>query len=186
MLCPKDRKTPLQDDSLAESLAVKRCDGCKGIWLPSAEYEAWQAKQPPSDPDPSRLLEPLEVDFVQSPYDTKAALCPECGSYLSRAKISLEKPFYVERCANCGGIWCDRGEWDVLEKLGFHRTIQTLFTQEWQAKVRRCEMIEQERQAMIDKLGQDLAERIFALAEVLEKHPAGDFGVAYLMRRFEE
>jgi Zn-finger nucleic acid-binding protein len=186
VLCPKDCKTPLTQGLLTQSLVVQCCEDCKGTWIPSQEYEAWQAQQPTTNPDPKKLKQPLDVDYVQSPYDTKAALCPECKNYLARARISLEKPFYVERCPNCGGIWCDRGEWDILEKLGFHYTIQALFTQEWQARVRKRELIEQERQAMMDKLGQELAQKVFELAEALEKHPHGDFAVAYLMRRFED
>lgn len=185
MLCPKDRKTPLNTSLLGDSLTSHQCPDCKGTWIPPGEYETWQARQQRINPDPARLTQPLDVDFVESPYDAKAALCPDCGSYLARAKVSLRKPFFVERCPSCGGIWCDHGEWAVLEKLGFHTTIQMLFTQEWQTRVRHHELLEQERQATIDKLGSQVAEQVFALAKVLEDHPNGDFGVAYLMRRFE-
>lgn len=186
MLCPKDRKVSLQEGYLAETLRVQCCPDCKGSWIPADRYQEWQAQHPdiPS-PDPSRCTEKLDVEFVQSAYDTRAALCPECQHYLARARINLSTPFYVERCPNCGGIWCDQGEWMVLEKLGWHRTIETLFTQEWQTRVRKCELAEQERQAMIDKLGPELAQAVFQLASRLEKHPQGDFAVAYLMRRFE-
>ncbi|WP_434555450.1 zf-TFIIB domain-containing protein [Prochlorothrix hollandica] len=185
VLCPKDRKHTLSESLLEDSLAVQCCPDCKGTWIPAENYETWQNQQPPAAPDPARLSQPLEVDFHQSPYDAKAALCPECSSYLARAKVNWSKPFFVERCPNCGGIWCDRGEWTILERLGLHRTIQVLFTQEWQAKVRHHETLEQERAATIDKLGPDIATQVFALAQLLEDHPNGDFGVAYLMRRFE-
>jgi Zn-finger nucleic acid-binding protein len=89
----------------------------------------------------------------------------------------------VERCTQCRGIWCDYGEWDILQKLGLHTTIEQLFSNEWQTKVRSHQFSQQERQATIDKLGSELAERVFELGELLEKHPNGDFGVAYLMRR---
>jgi hypothetical protein len=47
-------------------------------------------------------------------------------------------------------------------------------------KVRERQFSEQERQATIEKLGSELAERVFELAEVLEKHPNGDFGCCLL------
>lgn len=84
---------------------------------------------------------------------------------------------------HCRGIWCDYGEWDILERLGLHTTIEQLFSNEWQTKARSHRFSEQERQATIDKLGIELAGRVFELAEALERHPNGDFGVAYLMRR---
>lgn len=185
MLCPKDRKTPLTDTCLTDGLNVKYCADCKGTWLPAEEYKVWQKHQPQPALDPAKLSDRLDVEFVQSPYDTKAALCPECGAYLSRARVGWQSAFYVERCPACDGIWCDHGEWNVLEKLGFHTAIQTLFSQDWQARVRKQEGLDQERRATIDKLGLELAEKIFALAEELEQHDKGDFGVAYLMRRFE-
>lgn len=185
MQCPKDRKTPLVANTLAENLPVQSCPDCKGTWIRSTDYEAWQAAQPQAAL-PQELPAVLDVDFVQSPFDTKAALCPECQHYLARAKVGLATPFYVERCPNCAGIWCDRGEWDVLEKLGLHTTIERLFSSEWQARVREKAQADQERQATIAKLGPELAAQVFELAEALKQHPNGDFGVAYLMRRFEQ
>jgi Zn-finger nucleic acid-binding protein len=181
--CPKDKKVELASSYLTGNLAVQCCPDCKGTWIPAAEYESWQSHQPHAAPEVPRTL---DVDYVQSPFDTKAALCPECNHYLARARVGLKMPFYVERCPNCGGIWCDHGEWDVLEQLGLHTAIEQLFTSEWQTRVKEREYAERERQATIEKLGADLAQRVFELAEQLEDHPNGDFGVAYLMRRFDQ
>jgi len=46
-------------------------------------------------------------------------------------------------------------------------------------------MNELERQAVIDKVGVEMAQRVFDLADLLKKHPNGDFAAAYLMRRFD-
>ncbi len=181
--CPKDRKTELESSRLSGNLAVQCCADCKGTWIPSGEYEEWQSHLPDR---PKGVPATLDVDYVQSPFDSKAALCPECNHYLSRAKVGLKTPFYVERCPNCNGIWCDHGEWEVLEKLGLHTAIEQLFTSEWQIRVKARESAEREREATIEKLGADLAHRIFELAEILENHPNGDYGVAYLMRRFDK
>jgi Zn-finger nucleic acid-binding protein len=181
--CPKCKKAMLLDGVLSEQLAVKYCQECKGTWIPASEYEQWQAHQS-SHPGVSQLpSETLSVDFVQSPFDAKAALCPECQRYLSRARVNLKTPFYVERCMQCRGIWCDYGEWDILEQLGLHTTIEQLFTNEWQSRARERQFFDKEREATIDKLGSELASQVFELAEALANHPNGDFGVAYLMRR---
>jgi Zn-finger nucleic acid-binding protein len=181
--CPKCKNVTLLDGVLEGKFAVNYCQECKGTWIPATEYEDWQARQPYNSSVPNALSGTLDVDFVKSPLDTKAALCPECRRYLSRAKVNLKTPFYVERCMQCRGIWCDYGEWDILEKLGLHTTIEELFSNEWQTRTREQKFSVQERQATIDKLGSELAGRVFELAELLEKHPNGDFGVAYLMRR---
>ena len=74
MNCPKCKNVSLIDGTLAGHLAVKQCMECKGTWIPASEYEAWQASlsQLPSV-DPELLSQTLPVDFVQSPFDTKAA-----------------------------------------------------------------------------------------------------------------
>lgn len=184
--CPKDKNVILESQTIAGDLSVMCCPDCKGTWIPAEQYESWQAKQAPIDTSAEALLPKiLEVEFKQPPQDTRAALCPDCSRYLSRAKVSLKNPFYVERCMACGGIWCDRGEWDVLEALGLHTSIEKLFSNTWQERVKELTYSHRERQATIDKLGDDLAAKVFELAELLEKHPNGDFGVAYLMRRFD-
>lgn len=183
MQCPKTKSIDLVDSVFSGKLPVKHCPDCKGSWISADDYRSWQSHQPIHQ----KQLTPstLDVDYVRSPFDTKAALCPECGHYLARVKIATRNPFYVERCVNCGGIWCDYGEWEVLEQMGLNTTIEQLFTSEWQIRLREVEYAQREREATIDKLGKDLAQQVFALAEQLENHPNGDFGVAYLMRRFE-
>lgn len=56
----------------------------------------------------------------------------------------------------------------------------------WQTRVKALELAAREQQALTDKLGPDIAEKIFNLARLLENHLNGDFGVAYLMRRFDQ
>ncbi len=170
---------------LSGKLPVKCCPDCKGTWIPAFEYQTWLATQPAPTQAPPADLPQLTVDFVQSPLDTKAALCPDCGRYLSRAKVGLDTHFYVERCMDCGGIWCDYGEWEVLEKLGLQTTVAQMFSAEWQSRVRENESALRERRLMVERLGEELATQIFQLAEILAVHPHGDFAVAYLMRRFD-
>ncbi|MGJ3249365.1 MAG: zf-TFIIB domain-containing protein [Elainellaceae cyanobacterium] len=183
MQCPKDREIELVDSWLSDQLAVQECPKCQGNWIPSTEYQKWRGEPPDMIEVPQQML---SIQCESPPNDTKGALCPACGCFLSRAKVALRTPFYVERCSNCGGIWCDRGEWDILEMLGLHVAIEQLFSSDWQSRVKEVELANRERQATIDKLGEELALRVFELAELLEQHPNGDFGVAYLMRRFEE
>ncbi len=185
MHCPKCRKIELKDSLLSDELEVKSCQECKGNWIPTEHYQGWKAKQPKTAIAVRTLTQKLDVDFVQSPYDAKAALCPNCGKYLSRAKVSLNTPFYVERCNDCG-IWCDHGEWEILTQLGLSNTIEKLFSREWQAKVQKAQHYHKERQALVEKIGSELAQEIFALAEVLKDHPQGDFALAYMMRRVGE
>lgn len=184
MQCPKCQQGELQLIALRHDLNVQCCSHCHGMWIPPEVYAQWRHQQPL--PNLDDLPKALDVDHSLTLLDSRAALCPDCGCFFSRAKVGSKRPFYVERCPKCEGLWCDRGEWDVLEQMGLHTIIDQLFTSEWQTKIRQRELAERERQATMEKLGEDLALRVFELAELLEKHPNGDFGVAYLMRRFDK
>ncbi len=49
---------------------------------------------------------------IQDPLD-----CPYCGKKMSRGFFSYGLPVEVDRCINCGGIWFDRGELEMLQYL---------------------------------------------------------------------
>lgn len=188
MRCPKE-ETELTAGQMIPGLPAQDCPDCGGAWIAATDYKGWQAERtnPDAVPAPKVLPSSLETDFQPAPLDGRAGLCPECGYYLVRARINLSKvPFYVERCRSCEGIWCDRGEWPILEQLGIDTHIGSIFLPEWQAQLRRLETDARERQATVEKLGPEIANRIFELAALLEAHPQGDFGVAYLMRHLQK
>jgi len=187
--CPKEGDVNLQGGELASGLPANTCPSCGGAWIQPEAYVHWQSQQINVDTPPEVAVLPLtlKTDFQPPALDNRAALCPDCRSYLVRGRVNLSQgSFFVERCPNCKGIWCDAGEWEILQQLHLHTHVEYLFSADWQAQVRDLEHQERERMATIDKLGPDIAERIFELAKLLEEHPNGDFGVAYLMRRFEK
>ncbi|WP_293162693.1 zf-TFIIB domain-containing protein [Okeania sp. SIO2C9] len=176
----------LEDAILNDIIPVKYCPESEGFWISGRNYEAWLASLPswyaPEEILPYNQFE----DFVPSPFDGKAGLCPECGTYLSRIKINIKKPFYIERCLHDGGIWFDNAEeWKILESLGLHTKIHEMFSSRWQAKVRQHQQEMINRQTVIDKLGEEIAEYVFQLADILEDNPHGDCAATYMLRRFE-
>ena len=176
----------LEDAVLNDVIPVKYCPESKGFWISGKNYEAWLDSLPswyvPEEILPYNQFE----DFVPSPFDGKAGLCPECGTYLSRIKININQPFYIERCLHDGGIWFDDAEeWKILESLGLHTKIHEMFSSRWQAKMRLHQQEMINRQTVIDKLGEEIAEYIFQLADILEDNPHGDCAATYMLRRFE-
>lgn len=188
MRCPKENTVEMVPAQMAENLTVQCCPSCSGNWIPAQLYQRWQALNAGLDAIPKQALPlTLETAFQPAPLDGKAGLCPECGTYLKRSRLNLKNnSFYIERCPLCDGLWCDQGEWQVFEALGLHVQIPIVFQPDWQARVRKLEQVERQRLAVIEKLGPEIASRIFELGELLNGHPHGDFGVAYLMRKFEK
>ncbi|MGF1522527.1 MAG: zf-TFIIB domain-containing protein [Leptolyngbyaceae cyanobacterium] len=190
MQCPKEPKARLTDGRLAPDLEAKCCPDCGGAWIPPENYIMWQKQRGidcGQEPQVDVLPSEAGLSFAISPLDNRAALCPDCGHYLVRGRVALkDSMFFVERCPNCKGYWCDRGEWEILQQLKLDTRLENIFSDLWQNQVKELEASERERRATIEKLGEAIANKIFELADLLEKHPNGDFGVAYLMRRFEE
>ncbi len=189
MFCPKHPQESLLADQLVDGLEAYNCPICNGYWIPSEDYQAWQATQVNPCLGIDSLTVPIDHDISYQPsrYDNRAGLCPSCGFYLVRGRITLRQvTFFIERCPGCKGIWCDDGEWAILNKLGLSTCVPVLFTDEWQNRVRVAEVDFRERLATAEKLGPEIAQKLFELAKLLEEHPSGDFGVAYLMRRFEK
>lgn len=184
MQCPKCRDIDLNDFVLTDNLTSYRCEKCEGDWLSGDRYQTWQAAQD----KPPIVNTNLALQEIVTPAatDNKAALCPECRRYLSRVKIPVDQPFYLERCPECNGFWCDRQEWDILQKLSIHTSLEYVFTSEWQSKIREQQLNVSERQALIQKLGQELATEVFQLGDKLASHKNGDFAVAYLARQVTE
>lgn len=186
MQCPKDKNLTLIDGILDDSLLVKYSPETGGIWLPREVYTDWVSAQPASKLDLLAVVQLLgQIDFQPAPEDPQAGICPETGRLMVRARVNTRRPFYVERSGFDGGIWLDRGEWEVLSMLGLHMQIDLLFSGDWQAAFREAQQLERQRQATIDKLGEDLATQVFEVGEALRAHPYGDFGVAYLMQQFD-
>jgi Zn-finger nucleic acid-binding protein len=184
MDCPKC-KSELVNGILSDLLLTKHCQECSGEWISGRNYQNWRSEHANTVPNPDVLAQNYHLPYNPSPWDAKVASCPDCGRMMARGKITLRQPFYLDHCLTCGGIWCDRGEWAVLEQLQLHTNISQIFSSGWQAQVRASHMNELERQAVIDKVGVEMAQRVFDLADILTKHPNGDFAAAYLMRRFD-
>lgn len=70
--------------------------------------------------------------------------------------------------------------------MSIHTSLEYVFTSEWQSKIREQQLSVSERQALIQKLGQELAIEVFQLGDKLATHKNGDFAVAYLARQVAE
>lgn len=189
MHCPKENPVELFDSHLPAGPQAKCCPDCGGAWIPSERYLDWQQAQgvdPEADPQVTVLPSTFSLGGPTPALDNRAALCPECKHYLVRGRVSLQDAeFFVERCPSCQGYWCDGGEWPMLQTLGLDRALHYIFADSWQAQIKELDAVQRERQATIDKLGSELAAQVFDLADQLQNHPNGDFGVAYMMRRFD-
>jgi Zn-finger nucleic acid-binding protein len=168
--CPKcreetlERKEPLvykRHEDEETPLYPARCTRCKGVWLTRDEIHQWRAGE-------GRLeISPSEEPPADLEVDRKAGLCPDCGRILVRAALDGNEAeqgrFYLDRCAHCGGIWFDHGEWNELAADEELDDLSRLWDPEWQR--RRVE--ERNRKAYLDRLEERLGTELYVMVEDL-------------------
>jgi Zn-finger nucleic acid-binding protein len=135
MLCPICKDFVLVDEELLENLSAKSCPQCKGRWVQSFQYWKWL------DAHGDTLTEkPLECKAdLQSADSPAGKLCPECACFLRHSPVGHNVDFSLDRCNNCGGIWFDKNEWEILVSRNLHDETHFIFSAAWQRRIREEE-----------------------------------------------
>lgn len=184
--CPKHQEFNLEKSMLAGEIPTHCCPHCHGHWINSQDYEDWQTQKGRQLLSLDQVLDNIDLEMEISVDDKKAGFCPECQCYLTRAKVPITTPFFVESCASCNGIWLDHGEWEILRQLGLELEIKKLFLRGWQATLRDKQKAKNEQAVIIQKLGPELAEKLFEIANLLETYDDEEVGIAYLINRINQ
>ena len=169
MKCPKCKTTELNKQGFDSPLYCKQCGG---MWLESEKL--------PEFMEASSELHNEESG--NSEQDERTGLCPSGHGIMIRARIDAAEPFYLEKCARCGGIWFDRGEWQKIVSGNFARNLNELWCRSWQARQRR----ESGRQNFLESnkklLGKGVYDEIMHLAQNLKDHPEKGRALALLQQ----
>lgn len=147
-----------------------RCTRCHGFWLTRDQVTEVEARA-------GRLeLEPADASPPDHEVDLRGGLCPDCRRILVRAPIEEHREdhgrggeaedFYLDRCAHCGGIWFDAGEWRELAGDPVAEDLSRLWDPDW----RRDRLAERNRRAYVARLEERLGLDLFAAAEGLIEH----------------
>lgn len=135
MLCPVCKKYSLAVNEIETGLSSPQCPQCKGRWIASFQYWKWKETS-------GRSLSKSNLDSegdLPVKDNMAAKLCPECGYFLRRFPVGKDILFGLDRCGNCGGMWFDANEWDVLKQRGLHKDVHKIFSEIWQNQVRSDE-----------------------------------------------
>jgi Zn-finger nucleic acid-binding protein len=179
--CPKCRSLPLNAVQSAAGLkgltrTPLRCPRCRGFWISLSSVSALSE---------SGALEALEEEAPPDEQaDKRSGLCPDGHGILSRVKASWRRPFYVERCRACDGIWLDAGEWRRLGKEQLLSHLDELWAPAWRHKLQAEQSVEAVRELLHERLGPELSARISDLAHELAQHPQGDLAMAHMLEIF--
>jgi hypothetical protein len=56
----------------------------------------------------------LDAERAKAERDSHYMRCPKCGGQLEEVEFHHMK---IDRCQDCGGIWLDKGEMEMLEHI---------------------------------------------------------------------
>jgi Zn-finger nucleic acid-binding protein len=117
--------------------------------------------------------------------DKRTGQCPEGHGLLRRARVTLHDPYFLERCARCGGVWFDAGEWSRAVDGELLSNLSDVWSPAWRKHLSDQQSHESLEFDLKNKLGGALFDALHALAEQLEVHPHRGVALAYLSERLK-
>lgn len=171
LFCPVCGDKQLVPEWKGERPKNSNCKTCGGFWLELSDYLDWQKS-------PRDLADGLQEQPV---IDTKTALCcPKDKSILIRYRISADLNFNLDHCEKCRGVWLDRNEWQLLVGKGLHSKLNLFFTDEWQSKLVKDEIILRFEQKYLENFKEDY-DKVKSFKEWVDSNEQRDRILAYLI-----
>lgn len=173
--CPKCEASALLP---IEGSIVRSCSKCSGFWVPPLAF---------AEPDVIAALRARDV-LPQAPLeqDHRTGPCPDGHGLLRRARVTNEDPYFLERCARCGGVWFDPGEWTRLAEAGLLTDVTTLWSPAWRERLSDEQNRASLEADLRNKLGNTTFELLENLANSLSEQKLGALALAYLRERLRE
>ncbi len=157
---------------------IRMCPHCGGLWMASTTA----IRLIGSD----TLLQPIAVDDPEAARarDAKTGMCPNHHGLLIRITIFDDEPYSLERCAQCGGMWFDGGEWERLRTNPQDHRVLDWDLSETLAVAALKDVVE--RDALVARYGEALVGQLETLADALRSSEDSAKALAYLRLRLAE
>ncbi|MDO6705534.1 zf-TFIIB domain-containing protein [Photobacterium sp. 1_MG-2023] len=175
MKCTSCKQGHLTPSFIEGQFRAHTCSSCEGNWILIEDFVAWKDRNPDY-----QFSE--QIDFEQESQDTKKALlCPVTGTIMNKFRISAQNDHRVDYSAAVGGLWLDRGEWELLKSEGLAGTLNAVVTKHWQHQIREQSTQHNFRDIYQDKFGAENYAKVKAFREWLQSQPQKADLRAYLL-----
>ncbi|MEI9941830.1 MAG: zf-TFIIB domain-containing protein [Pseudomonadota bacterium] len=175
--CASQLLVPVEGVRASSGASALQCPSCLGFWVP-----------PEVVPLPASLevLNKRDVRPAQPPLENqRTGQCPEGHGLLRRARVTWDDPYFLERCARCGGVWFDAGEWSRAVADELLGNLSEVWSPAWRKQLSDQQSHDSLEVDLRAKLGSDLFSALRTLADKLETHPQRGVALAYLSERLK-
>lgn len=176
MKCTACGKGTLNPSFIDGLFRAHTCTDCAGDWILIEDYAAWRERNPEYE-----FAQDIQFEEVEATEKKEAILCPVTHTIMRKFKVSASNSHRLDYCSAIGGLWLDKGEWELLIREGLAGSLNALVTDSWQRKIREDSAKEHLADIYRDKFGDDVYSKIKEMREWLQtQHNKADLR-AYLM-----
>ena len=137
------------------------CSNCEGNWILVEDYISWKERNPQFS---------FKADSDCEAEETKTAmLCPVTGLIMRKLRLSSNTVHRIDYSASVGGIWLDKGEWELLKDEGLAGSLNSVLTAHWQRNIRIDSTKDNFSAIYTDKFGQVSYDKVKELREWLSQ-----------------
>jgi Zn-finger nucleic acid-binding protein len=163
MKCTSCKQGNLSPSFIEGQFRAHTCSNCSGNWILIEDYVSWKEQNPQYTFDQSLICESDETK--------KALLCPVTGKIMRKLRLSSTSDHRVDYSASVGGVWLDKGEWELLKQKGLAGSLNAVITTHWQRNIRMNSAKDNFAEIYSDKFGEECYEKVKELREWLYKQP---------------
>jgi len=125
------------------------------------DYVAWKERHPEHE---------FVADSECTPEESaKALLCPVTGTIMRKFRLSHNTNHKLDYSAIVGGVWLDKGEWELLKREKLAGSLNAVLTSHWQKNVRAESAKDNFTAIYQDKFGEDNYQKIKEMRTWLEQ-----------------
>jgi Zn-finger nucleic acid-binding protein len=175
--CASQLLIPVEGVRASSGASALQCPSCSGFWVPPEVVLL---------PASLAILSERDVRPLQTQLENqRTGQCPEGHGLLRRARVTWHEPYFLERCARCGGVWFDAGEWSRAVTDELLSNLSEVWSPAWRKQLSDQKSHDSLEVDLRAKLGSDLFAALRTLAERLESHPQRGVALAYLSERLK-
>ena len=153
MKCTSCKQGSLVPSFIEGQFRAHTCPSCNGYWILIEAYISWKERN--KDYEFSNTIEFEESD------DTKSAiLCPVTGIIMRKFRLSASNDHRIDYSSAVGGIWLDKGEWELLKQEGLAGSLNAVVTEHWQKKIRENSARDNFSDIYAEKFGKETYKKI--------------------------